>query len=120
MRVLIVLTILLVAGCQSQHPAVQRTAGALGSLSPVGSYEIERRHTFVLPFDASIYVVQPVKSLKLGNDDDVNLVLADKLRAGFAEDFEKVFLGLKRERLSRALVSARSMGGAVYGVCSGR
>ena len=113
---LVVLAVIL-QGCQSSHPAAQTSTDWMGEFSPVGSYRIQRRQNLVLPYDASLYVANPASAMMTDDGVDVNTLLTEKLIKGFAQNFNRVYPGLNKERLHQALYSARQVGAQflVYG-----
>ena len=100
---------LLLAGCQSQHPLAANSTELMGDLSPVGSFAVERRQSFVLPFDASIYIANPVNGLVTDDGVDINSRLVDIFKEGFAQNFASVFVAINKERLPVSLGAARQM-----------
>lgn len=102
--------VVLLQGCQSSHPAARTSTAWMGEFSPVGSYQIQRRHNLVLPYDASLYIANPASALLTDDGTDVNTLLADKLKKGFSQNFSRVYPGLNKERLHQALHSARQVG----------
>ncbi|MCG8668617.1 MAG: DUF4823 domain-containing protein [Pseudomonadales bacterium] len=116
-RCLLILVAMLVGACQSQHPLAQRSTQWMGDFSPVGSYEVQRRHSFILPYDASIYIANPVNAIVTDDGVDVNSMLVSKMKGGLSQHFAKVFVGLGKERFNQALNSSREMGAQfmVYG-----
>ena len=74
-RWLVIVCAVLVGACQSQHPLAQRSTQWMGDFSPVGSYNVERRHSFILPYDASIYIANPVNAIVKDDGVDVNSLI---------------------------------------------
>ena len=110
-RVLLTLFLaMLLPACQSDHPAAMASTGWMGELSPIGSYQVQRRHSMILPIDASIYVANPASALLTDDGVDVNTLLAQKLEQGFSLNFSQVYSGLNKERVPQALYSARQLG----------
>lgn len=107
---LIAMMVVLLSACQSSNPVAQASTSWMGELSPLGSYRVERRHTMILPLDASIYVANPASALLTDDGTDVNTLLAEKLRQGFSLNFSQVYSGVNKERMHQALYSARQLG----------
>ena len=102
--------VLALPGCQSSHPVARTSTSWMGEFSPVGSYQMQRRHNLVLPYDASLYIANPVSALLTDDGVDVNTLLAEKLQKGFSQNFSQVYPGLNKERVHQALHSARQVG----------
>ena len=105
----LMLLTLFLGGCQSQHPLATSSTDLMGDLSPVGSFTVERRQPFVLPFDASIYIANPVNGLVTDDGLDINSRLVDTFKQGFSQNFASVFVAVNKERLPVSLGAARQM-----------
>ena len=49
--------------CQSERMGVQDSMALMGNLSPVGTLQVSRSYTFILPSDAIVYIANPVNPL---------------------------------------------------------
>lgn len=110
MRALLLASVVLLLSCQSQHHLAQTSTDLMGDFSPVGSYQVKRRYTFILPFDASVYIANPVNTLLTDDGVDINSLLVEKLKAEFSQNFAQVYMGFNKERFNQAIESAQQMG----------
>lgn len=109
--------LIVLSGCQLQNPVANTSTSVLGDFSPVGSYTVSRQHTFILPYNSSFYIANPVNNIITSSGTDVNALFAKKLKAGFSQHFPRVYVGLSKERYPQALRSANEMGAQflIYG-----
>lgn len=113
----VAVAMMVLSGCQMQNRVAQSSTDALGSLSPVGSYSVKRQHHFILPYDSSFYIANPINNIITNDGSDVNALFAKKLKTGFSKHFARVYIGLNKERFAQALRSSKEMGAQfmIYG-----